>query len=216
MQKVLFFGLLCASVFLGGCGQATKNPSSFFQTNAATLLNDYGADTLKNLTLLRTKLEARNPSYSDPTFKRKLDAILALQGQGYVLKNYKEYIKRAFDPQNKYRNDDLLLAIFSILHEGYGWEKDHRFSALEYDGKKLVESHKILQVIAWKLKSAQDKSGRYLFYTWQNESGMANCSFEGIFATMEYQMEKSIRLVGEEPETLSVKGLSSLFYLLIL
>ena len=239
--KFMFCIFILFTLF--GCGGMSQAPnvSSLIQTNSATLINGYAKDIFSQIVILRQKLEARNPAYSDQDFKYTLSAILQHKSETFTPLSYKEYFKKSFDSAGyKYRNDTFILGLYTLFYDAFRWDKNHKFTALEYDGATLIEAHKIVQVVNWQLKNRKDDNGRYLFNTWQNNwqiellsgkkidelpsilsgkesfGNSSNCSFDAIFAVMLYALGNSIKLTGLEPETLSTESLKSLFFLLLL
>ena len=208
MRHPLFFVLLLTGV-LGMTGCSTHQPPSelghaMFQTKGANALRSYLADLDVLLLQYRAKLNKRNPA----AYSRKLEPRLV--GEIGKKRNtlrlplvnaveqpeYKGYLHLAFSPEPvENRNDYLILGIYKMLYYAYERDDFHKVSALQYELARLQEAHKLLQVVQWRIRSARDAQGNYLFLTWQQN----------------WQVELAQRLEGGEP--LSAELLNDLRYI---
>ncbi len=202
MRAVFAFLLI---LFINGC--ATKD-SSFvnrvFQTNGASLMQEYFVTLDKMLLQLGVKLKKRNGEifskdmllYLKNDMRNSTDTISLPLVHTMNETSFKEYLKIAFSKDKiKDRGDYLLVGLYKMFYWSFEAKSFHKFSAMQYEGNKLQEAYEILQAIAWKIKVAKDKNDNFLYLTWQNN----------------WQVELQKRL--QRGEKLSVKLIKSLKYI---
>ena len=202
MRVVLTIFLI---LFINGCATKDSNfVNRVFQTNGATLMQEY-LTILDNMLLqLGIKLKKRNNEifskdillYLENDMRNGVDTVYLPLEDVTNKNNFKEYIKIAFSKDGiKRRGDYLLVGLYKMFYWSFEAKSLHKFSAIQYDGKKLQEAYEILQVVAWKIKVAKDKDGDFLYLTWQNN----------------WQVELQKRV--KRGEKLSVKLINSLKYI---
>ncbi len=188
-------------------GCSTKNREfahTVFQTNGATMMREYYELLDRLLLKLGAKLIKRNSEIfsKDILFYIKNDmdnfqnSINLPMVKSQKEDNFKEYLKVAFSKKGyKKRGDYLLVGLYKLFYYSFSMKSFHKISALQYDAKRLQLGYEILQVVAWKIKSAKDIKGSYLYLTWQNN----------------WQVELAKRL--KKGEKLSAKLINSLQYI---
>ncbi len=173
-----FFCLLCfLSALLSGCSNYQEKATQTFQSKGAAQLKQ---DFKKINTLLleyKEKLDMRNPNNYKKDFK---DAMvneiaherntLSIVYNGQKLNTYDDYLRVAFDTTTRIpnRNDFLIVGLNKLIHATYLVEEGHRFTTLSYQEDSFKRLYYYLEVIKWKIRTAKDKEGNYLFVTWQN------------------------------------------------
>ena len=173
MQSVF---LVLLVVFLQGCAFNTSSLKSVIQTNSASQIEEYKVEILKSLINYKNKLDLRNPSAFNKDIK---DHILhqITSNQNYIhiiqdgkrLETYDDYFYYAFlDKEVNNRNDFLIIGLYKLIFKAYAMEREHQFVSFSYDKEEMQKLHKYLQIIRWKIKTARDDKGQYLFNTWQN------------------------------------------------
>jgi len=237
------------SVFVG-C--STKEDKAFvqsiFQTNGAVAVREH-TDLLKeSLLKYQVKLNKRNPSYSS---KENVQFIIndikneKNRVRLNLLKNkqnatYKDYLNIAFDVNYvKNRNDYLILGIYKMLYWAYTIDRSHNITTLQYDVEKLQEANKMMQVIQYRVQTARNKDGNYLFLTWQRAWQIkilkninqekdinleqytkkellyhSNMSFQVISSKMIFTLQETLRYLGVEGTNLSTQAIKSVFMFL--
>ncbi len=162
-------------------------------------MREYQLDLDSLLLQLQVKLQKRNPKIFSKDLRSFLSQemhedknILTIGG----LRDYRKYIKKAFSVKPvENRGDYLIVGMYRMFYQAFDRDKFHKISALQYDPEKIQRAYAILQVISWKIKTAKDKNGNYLFLTWQNN----------------WQVELQKRL--NEGKKLSMKLINSLKYI---
>ncbi len=166
-------------IILGGCTLQKEESSfahSFFQTTGAAEFREDINDLDGLLEQYRVKLNKRNPGAFAPLLQPQIQNAV-LEGADIVtlhleseagIPEYKQYLKKAFDPAFvPNRNDYLILGIHKMLYYAYERDDFHKLTAIQYETENLQELNHTLQAIQWKIKHARDEHGNYLFLTWQ-------------------------------------------------
>lgn len=176
-MKILNIILQISLLFLFfGCAKESTKVSELLQSKGASAVyKDYKHIT-DLLTLLKQKLDARNPNqfgkqrdfYIYQEIKNKTNAIHLLHNEKYI-QGYDNYLKIAFEKKASIqnRNDFLIMGIHKLISDTYKIEDGHKFTTLGFDGEKFKKLYYYLKVLNWKLKTDRDENGRYLFLTWQ-------------------------------------------------
>jgi len=239
------FLIIFLVLILSGC--STKDEDDFvksiFQTNGATAVRAH-KDKLKNLLLTyRTKLNKRNPNYYSKKYEKEiideikhstLNVSLELL-KGETNTTYKDYLNIAFSSSSiKNRNDYLVMGIYKLLYWAYSIQREHTITTMQYDVEKLQEANKMMQVIQYRIQTAKDKNGNYLFITWQrpwqievtkdiNKNKIinldkytkkqllyhSNMSFQIISSSMILTLQETLAYLGAEVTNLSRSALKS-------
>jgi hypothetical protein len=138
-SQIIF--LLSLSFFLQACTFDQNSLKSVAQTNAATQVDEFKEEILKDLINYKKKLDLRNPN----AYNKKLQSSIIHQirmnknfinliQNGQVLENSNEYFYYAFSPKKiENRNDLLILGLYKMVYKAYMMEKNHQFSAISYN-----------------------------------------------------------------------------------
>ena len=251
LKKVQIIFLICLSILFQACTMPTGNIESIAQTNSATQIEEYKKEILKSLIEYKKRLDLRNPN----AYNKQIDASLEQQiikNQDYInllkdgkkLNTYDEYLYYAFSKQNvKNRNDFLIIGLYKLIFKAYSMDKEHQFTAMEYNKYELQKLYEYLQVVRWKIRVDKNDKGEYLFNTWQNnwqielakkyngdyniinnleyiksnkESiyGYSNFSFEIILSKMITDVEHTLRKINVEPYEMSISALTGFVFIL--
>ncbi len=131
----------------------------------------------ENLIRYKEKLDLRNPkAFSREAKERIVHEIhrtrntLSITYNGQKLITYDDYLRVAFDKNRPIveRNDFLIVGLHKLLCETYQIDKGHQITTLSYQQDAFKRLYYYLEVIKWKIRTAKDKEGNYLFVTWQN------------------------------------------------
>ena len=239
-------------IFLSVVGCSTKKDDMFvksiFQTNGATAVRMH-IDSLKSYLLkYKIKLDKRNPNFYSKESSKII--IHEIESESYKIvlekfKNrsnvtYKDYLNMAFSKDYvKNRNDYLILGIYKLLYWAYTIERTYTVTAMQYDVQKIQEANKTMQIVQYKIQTATDKNGNYLFLTWQRawqvellkdiNSGKkrdldryttkellyhSNMSFQVISSSMIFTIQETLRYLGSETVNLSTQAIKSVFMFL--
>lgn len=175
MTKIL---LITLSLFcLCGCVANQEKLTQTLQSHGATLLRRDFKKTSEYLYLYKEKLDLRNPKAFSP--KARYPIFYEIQnGQDSLrityndikLQTYDDYLRVAFNPSSTItdRNDFLILGLHKLFYATYEIEKGHRVTTLSYQQEAFKRLYYYLEVIKWKIRTAKDINGNYLFVTWQN------------------------------------------------
>ncbi len=251
MYKKLFLSILFITLFSGCTAKHTKI-NELFQTNKAMeITNDY-KKILSYLNEYKIKLDKRNPKQFNKDLKvaihnqiNSLNNIVSLRNfDNKILLNHKQYLDMAFSTENVYfRNDYLILGMYYMIYNSYSLREIHKFTALNYDKEKLQNLYKNLHILRWKIKTAKDNNGKYLFLTWQNnwqvelinkniqdlneinnfeyikskkESILSpsNFSFEILISLMILRVEDTLKNIGSEPSQITIDAIKSLVFII--
>lgn len=60
-----------------------------------------------------------------------------------------------------------MLGIYKLIYEAYDMKNGHQITALSYNNEKLQKLYYYLRALKWRIKTAKDDNGKYLFLTWQ-------------------------------------------------
>ncbi|AFL69277.1 hypothetical protein [Sulfurospirillum barnesii] len=175
MGKILSLLLL---FLLIGCGTSPQEKvSEILQSRGATnLTQDYKKIT-QYLYTYKEKLDIRNPKAfnkaSQPYIFHEIKYAqngIRMHYNGNLLKTYDDYLRIAFDknPNIPERNDFLILGLHKLLWESYKIGEGHQITTLSYKEEEFKKLYYYLEVIRWKVKTAKDTNGNFLFITWQN------------------------------------------------
>ncbi len=250
MHKKLFLSIFYITLF-SGCTKHNK-VNELFQTNKAVeIAYDY-KEILSYLNNYKTKLDKRNPKQYNKDLKiaihnqiNSLNNNVSLKNfDNKLLINYKEYLEMAFSNKDvHFRNDYLILGMYYMIYDLYSLKEFHKFTALNYDKQKLQNLYKNLHILRWRIKTAKDNSGKYLFLTWQNnwqvefinknikdfsaikdlvyiktlkESILSpsNFSFEVLISLMILRVEDTLKSIGSEPSQITIETIKSLVFII--
>ena len=176
LKTVQIFFLIFASIFFQACAFNTSDLKSLAQSNSASQIEEYKVEILESLITYKNKLDLRNPSAFNKDIKDDIineitvnqDYIHIIQ-DGVKLETYEDYFYYAFSDKNiNNRNDLLILGMYKLIFKAYAMEREHQFVSFSYNKEEMQNLHKYLQVIRWKIKTAKNEKGQYLFNTWQN------------------------------------------------
>jgi len=249
-QFRLFF-LLSFILFFQACSFNKTTIRSIAQTNSATQIEENKNEILKCLIKYKQKLDLRNPYSYNKKIKNDIvhqidlnqDYINLIQNEKKLTK-YNEYFYYAFlENEVKNRNDFLIIGIYKLIFKAFSLEKEHQFTAIEYNQYDMLKLYEYLQVVRWKIRTAKDKNGNYLFNTWQNNWQLelskkddrdlniikeleyiknkkesiydhSNFSFEVLISQMLINIEHSLRKINIEPYDMSISALKSFVFIL--
>lgn len=175
MTKIILTLFLLLS--FNGCITNQEKLSETLQSHGATLLHRDFKKIGEYLLVYKEKLDLRNPKAFSP--KEKYTILHEIQnGQNGLrityndvkLHTYDDYLRVAFDPSPLItdRNDFLILGLHKLFYTTYEIEKGHRVTTLSYQQEAFKKLYYYLEVIKWKIRTAKDSNGNYLFVTWQN------------------------------------------------
>ena len=243
-MKFLLNVLIVVFIF-NGC--STKKDNSFvhsiFQTNGATAVREQTDMLRDSLLIYKKKLDKRNPNYyskedapfiiNEIRYKKNYINLELLENKKKVI--YKDYLNIAFDKNYvKNRNDYLVLGIYKMLYWAYTIDRKHTITTMQYDINKLQEANKMMQIIQYRVQTAKNKDGDYLFLTWQrqwqvevlkkinqdkeidlskytNEQLLyhSNMNFQVISSKMIFTLQETLRYLGAEGVNLSTQAIKS-------
>jgi hypothetical protein len=250
-QKIIkIFILLFLSLSVIGCSDKKDYTfvKSIFQTDGATAVK-MQADILRNkLFKYKVKLNKRNPNYYSKKYSRAITNEIKNSTNNLtleLLKNktyatYKEYLNIAFTPKYvKNRNDYLIVGIYKLIYWAYTIERSHTLTAMQYDINKIQEANKMMQIIQYRIQTAKDENGNYLFITWQRPWQIevlkkinknknidlnkytkeqllyrSNMSFQVISSSMIFTLQETLRYLGAEATNLSKSAIKGIFIFL--
>ncbi len=233
-------------------GCSTKDDESFvqsiFQTNGAVVVREHKEFLRELLLKYQVKLNKRNPSHSSKQNTRYIVFDIENKKNSVtldMLKNkphatYKDYLNIAFDMNYvKNRDDYLILGIYKMLYWAYTIDRTHTVTTMQYDVEKIQEANKLMQIIQYRVQTARNKDGNYLFLTWQrawqvevlknlnkkksinldiyNKEQLlshSNMNFQVISSKMIYTLQESLRYLGSEGTNLSAQAVKSVFMFL--
>jgi len=165
-------------VFFSGCVSENQDKlGEVLQSKGATALNQDYKRIIANLITYKEKLDLRNPNAYSKTSRdyiinemRTSQNTIRMKFNGTYLKTYDDYLRVAFDknPTIPERNDFLILGLYKLIWESYRIGEGHQITTLVYDQAAFKKLYYYLEVIKWKVKTAKDTNGKYLFLTWQN------------------------------------------------
>jgi hypothetical protein len=170
------FFLIFLTILFQACASSKGSLKSLVQTNSASQIEEYKAEILESLINYKNKLDLRNPSAFNKNIKDDIINEIS-KGQDYIhiiqdgvkLETYEDYFYYAFSDKNiNNRNDLLILGMYKLIFKAYAMDREHQFVSFSYNKNEMQNLHKYLQVIRWKIKTAKNEKGQYLFNTWQN------------------------------------------------
>ena len=248
-MKILLSLLITIFIF-NGCSNKEDNSfvQSIFQTNGAVAVREQ-TDILRDFLLIyKEKLDKRNPNHyskKDSPFiineikykKNRINFELLKDKKGVT---YKDYLNIAFDKNYvKNRNDYLILGIYKMLYWAYTIDRTHTITTMQYDINKLQEANKMMQIIQYRVQTAKNKDGNYLFLTWQRQWQVevlkkinqnkeinlskytnkqllyhSNMNFQVISSKMIFTVQETLRYLGVEEVNLSAQAIKSVFMFL--
>ncbi|MCF6309419.1 MAG: hypothetical protein L3J19_02930 [Sulfurimonas sp.] len=251
MKKVTRI-IIILVLFLSITGCSTKEDYSFvksiFQTDGASTVKAH-VDILRNKLLeYKIKLNKRNPNYyckkTDETITNEIknstnNLTLALL-TNKINSTYKDYLNIAFSSEYVTdRNDYLIMGIYKLFYRAYTVERSHTVTTMQYDIEKLQEANKMMQIIQYKIQTATNNDGNYLFITWQrpwqievlakinNKKEIdldkytkkqllyhSNMSFQVISSGMISTIQETLKSLGAEATNLSRSAIKSIFIFL--
>ncbi len=173
----LYFLLLSMS----GCSSSKDNSSfvkAMFQTNGASMVRENISTLTKSLLQYSEKLNKRNPNSYSKYYNQSIqndinnntnNTILPLLSEKTDAK-YSDYLNIAFEKEYvKDRNDYLILGIYKLLYLTYEIERKHKLTTMQYDLNKLQKANEVMQIVQYKIKTAKDTEGNFLYLTWQRK-----------------------------------------------
>jgi hypothetical protein len=251
MKKITKIILILISLLsITGC--STKEDYSFvksvFQTEGASTVKAQ-IDILRNKLLeYKIKLNKRNPNYYSKKTDEKITNEIKNSTNNLTLKlpknktnsTYKDYLNIAFRPEHvTNRNDYLIMGIYKLFYWAYTIERSHTVTTMQYDIEKLQEANKMMQIIQYKIQTATDKDGNYLFITWQrpwqievltkinNKKKVnldkytkkqllyhSNMSFQVVSSSMISTIQETLKSLGAEATNLSKSAVKNIFIFL--
>ena len=122
-------------------------------------------------------------------------------------------------------------------------DKNHQFTAVQYNKQEMLVLYEYLQVVRWKIKTAKDNKSEYLFKTWQNNWQLelakrydgdfniindltyikenkesvfdsSNFSFEIVLSRIIANVEHTLRKINVEPYEMGVSALKGFIFIL--
>lgn len=250
-MKRIILSLFFISLFFQGCSFNSDTIKSIAQSNSASLIVEHKNEVLEYLLKYKKKLELRNPNSYNKELAKKITYEI-MQNQDYIslikngkkLTRYNEYFHYAFSKEQiKDRNDYLILGLYKLIFKAYSLDKEHKFVAMQYNKEEMIKLYEYLQVIRWKVRTAKDLKGKYLFYTWQNNwqiefmkrnpqdlneikefiyikskkeslSSSSNFSFEILISKMLVNIEYSLKKINIEPYEMSISAIKSFVFII--
>lgn len=177
MKHNFLFSLLALFFFVGCATSNQDKVNEVLQTKGATALNYDFKKIVEYLIAYKEKLDLRNPTaYSQSSRELILNEMrtakntIRMRYNGNYLKTYDDYLRIAFDKNVTVpeRNDFLILGLYKLVWESYKIGEGHQITTLSYDQETFKKLYYYLEVVKWKIKTAKDNNGKYLFLTWQN------------------------------------------------
>lgn len=250
-KKTQIIFLIFLSIFFQACAFNNTTMKSIAQTNSATQIEEYKIEILKSLIKYKKKLDLRNPSaYNKEIESNIISEISENQNYIYLIQNGKkldssdDYFYYAFselDVNN--RNDLLILGLYKLIYKAFSMEQEHHFVAFAYDKNEMKKLYEYLQVLRWKIKTAKNAEGKYLFNTWQNNWQLelskkykgdyniindleyirlekesvydySNFSFELVLSKILVNVEHSLRKINVEPFEMGFATLKNFIFVL--
>jgi hypothetical protein len=251
INKVQVIFLLSLSFFIQACTLDQGSIKSVAQTNAATQVDEFKEEILKELITYKKKLDLRNPNAYNKNLQSSIiheiitkRNFINLVQNGQVLEKSNEYFYYAFSPKKiENRNDLLILGLYKMIYKAFMMEENHQFSAISYNQEEMKKLYEYLQVVRWKIRTAKDENGDYLFNTWQNNWQLelakkyqgdyniindllyikanretvfdsSNFSYEIVFSKMITNVEHTLRKINVEPYEMSLTALKSFIFII--
>ena len=250
-MKRFIFSLLLISLFFQGCSFNKSSLKTVAQTNSATQIVTYKNEVLKSLSLYKKKLDLRNPKAYNKDLAKNIyfqidsnqDYINVIQNEK-KLKSSKEYLYYAFSKEHIHnRNDFLIIGLYKLIYKAYKLKEEHQFAAIQYNKNDMLELYKTLQVIRWKIRTAKDDAGNFMFVTWQNNWQLelmlkkysdlnninelkyikenketiydsSNFSFEVLIEQMLVNIRHTLKNINAEPYEMSISAIKSFAFII--
>lgn len=252
MRRVLLKLILFTIMLLVVSGCSVKEDKAFvqsmFQTNGASAVREQTDFLRESLIKYYNKLNKRNPSFyskenykviirevQNKTNKARLPLVANKENP-----SYKDYLNIAFAPEYvKDRNDYLILGMYKLFYWAYELEREHTLTTMQYDTTKIQQANKMLQIVQYKIQTAKNTNGDYLFLTWQrawqvevlknvnNNQNIdlekytqkellysSNMSYQVLSSKMIFTIQESLRYLGVEATNLSAQAIKSVFMFL--
>jgi len=172
--------ILCTFIslfFFLGCVSTQEKLTEALQSKGASSLHRDFKKLSSNLIAYKEKLDLRNPKAFSKEAKQSIiheisltRNTLAITYNGVKLRTYDDYLRVAFEKNTPVveRNDFLIVGLHKLMCETYQIDKGHQITTLSYHQEAFRRMYYYLEVIKWKIRTAKDKEGNYLFVTWQN------------------------------------------------
>jgi hypothetical protein len=166
---------------MSGCSSSKESPSfvkSMFQTNGASMVRENISTLTKSLLQYSSKLNKRNPNNYSKYYNQSIQNDINNKTNNTILPllsektnaNYSDYLNIAFEKEYiKDRNDYLILGIYKLLYSTYEIEGKYKLTTMQYDLNKLQKANEVMQVVQYKIKTAKDAEGNFLYLTWQRK-----------------------------------------------
>lgn len=249
LNQIIFFMFLILCI--QACSVKQSDIKSVAQTNSATQIEEFKTEILKDLIIYKKKLDLRNPNAYNKELQTSIiyqinlkQDYLNLIQNGKTLENYNEYFYYAFSPENiSNRNDLLILGLYKLIFKAFSMDKNHQFTAVQYNKQEMLVLYEYLQVVRWKIKTAKDNKSEYLFKTWQNNWQLelakkyegdfniindltyikenkesvfdsSNFSFEIVLSKIIANTEHTLRKINVEPYEMGVSALKGFIFIL--
>jgi len=247
--KIVF--LMVFILLFQACSINQDTIKSIAQSNSASEIAQYKNEVLKYLISYKKKLDIRNPNSYNKALSKNINLQIS-QNQNYIpviqnhkkLENYNEYLHYAFSKEDiKNRNDFLIIGLYKMIYSVYRLEKSHQFVAMQYNKASMLKLYEYMQVIRWKIRTAKDLKGNYLFLTWQNNWQLelmkkdrsdlniikdlkyiksnketlfspSNFSFEVLLSKMIVNIEYSLKKINVEPYEMSLSAIKSFVFII--
>lgn len=251
LRYIRFVFLLVLISFFQACSLNKTTIKSIAQTSSASQIEEYKIEVLKALIKYKNKLDLRNPYTYNKSIKKDIIHQIQTQ-QDYIniiqdnekLKDYNQYLHYAFsDKRLSNRSDFLVLGLYKLIYKAFLLNEGHQFAAIQYDKEQMQRLYKYLQVVRWKIKTAKDKNGEYLYKTWQNnwqlelakkdDSNLniikelkyikskkesiydsSNFSFELLISKMLINIEHILKKINVEPYEMGISALKSFVFII--
>lgn len=238
-----------------GCSTNQQNNSfakSVFQTNGASGVRENKDLLIKSLLAYSEKLNKRNPSHYSKKYSVYINSDIKNHTNRFIMPllrtkrkpTYKDYLNIAFNKKYiKDRNDYLIMGIYKLLYWAYEMDRSYTVTTMQYDLAKIQKANEVMQIVQYRIRTAKDIDGNYLFLTWQrawqvdllkkiNKKSLvsqdltlqcydtklllssSNMSFEVISSNMIYTIQRTLRSLGAEANNLSASALKSVFIFL--
>ncbi|MCF6172999.1 MAG: hypothetical protein L3J44_04360 [Campylobacteraceae bacterium] len=242
------FNLLCILfivITFNACS-SNQTTSEILQSNSDAIISRDYQQLTKLLIKYKKILDLRNPKLYDKNLAYNIIFNIKNNQNNINLLRYssgKEYLKKAFEEETKFKSDFLILGIYKMFYQAYNIKDGHHITALGYDAKKFKNLYYMLKVLRWKIRNKKDKNKMFMFATWQlnwqleynkryknisinnlsdlpslrskKESIMnhSNFNFEITITQMLERVNESLNALGEEPLNLSINAMKALIFL---
>lgn len=251
IKKFRIIFLISLSILFQACTFDKTNIKSVAQTNSANQIENYKNEILKSLINYKKKLDLRNPNAYNKEIQSSINHQIILN-QNYInliqngkkLETYNEYFYYAFSKEKiNNRNDLLIIGLYKLVFKAFSMDKDHQFSAVQYSQYDMLKLYEYLQVVRWKIRTAKDENGEYLFNTWQNNWQLelakrykgdyniinnlayisqnkesiydhSNFTFEIVLSKILTNVEHSLKKINIEPYEMGVSALKSFIFII--